>query len=66
MHLQQTCPPTPPLLKSYLADEWQLNADELDLVVCTSPWFRDGGHQTRFTPPADLFFQQLSLLTLKE
>ena len=66
VHWQQTCPPTPPLLKSYLADEWQLNADELDLVVCTSPWFRDGGHQTRFSPPANLIFQQQSLLTLKE
>ena len=66
VHWQQTCPPTPPMLKSYLADEWQLNADELDLVVCTSPWFRDGGHQTRFTPPANLNYQQQSLLTLKE
>ena len=66
VHWQQTSPPTPPLLKSYLAEEWQLNADELDFLACTSPWFRDGGHQTRFTPPADLIFQQQSLLTLKE
>ena len=66
VHWQQTCPPTSPLLESYLAEEWQLNADELDLVVCTSPWFREGGHQTRFSPPANLIFQQQSLLTLKE
>ena len=66
VHWQQTCPPTPSLLKSYIAEEWELNADELDLVVCTSPWFREGGHQTRFSPPANLFFQQQSLLTLKE
>ena len=66
VHWLQTCPPTPSLLKSYIAEEWELNADELDLVACTSPWFREGGHQTRFTPPADLTFQQESLLTLKE
>ena len=54
------------MLESYLAEEWQLNADELDLVACTSPWFREGGHQTRFSPPANLIVRQQSLLTLKE
>lgn len=66
VHWQQTSPPPQLMLESYLAEEWQLNADELDLVACTSPWFRDGGHQTRFSPPANLIFQQQSLLTLKE
>ena len=66
VHWQQTSPPTPLMLKSYLVEEWQLNAKELDLVACSTPWFRDGGHQTRFSPPADLIFQQQSLLTLKE
>ena len=66
VHWQQSCPPTPLLLESYLAEEWELHADDLELATCTSPWFREGGHQTRFTPPADLIFQQQSLLTLKE
>jgi hypothetical protein len=54
------------MLESYLAEEWQLHVDDLDLAASSTPWFRDGGHQTRFTPPADLVFQQQSLLTLKE
>ena len=66
VHWQQTSPPTLLMLESYLAEEWQLNADELDLVACTSPWFREGGHQTRFSPPANLIVRQQSLLTLKE
>lgn len=66
VHWQQTCPPTPLMLESYLAEEWQLHVDDLDLAASSTPWFRDGGHQTRFTPPADLVFQQQSLLTLKE
>jgi hypothetical protein len=66
VHWQQTSPPTPLMLESYLAEEWELHADDLELATCTSPWFREGGHQTRFTPPADLIFQQQSLLTLKE
>jgi hypothetical protein len=37
VHWQQTCPPTPLMLESYLADEWQLNADELDLVGLHQP-----------------------------
>jgi hypothetical protein len=66
VHWQQTCPPTPLLLESYLAEEWELHADDLDLSAWTSAWFREGGHQTRFTPPVDLIVQQQSLLTLKE
>ena len=66
VHWQQTSPPPPLMLERYLAEEWQLNANELDLVACSSPWFRDGGHQTRFSHPADLIFQQQILLTLKE
>ena len=66
VHWQQTSPPPQLMLESYLAEEWQLKANELDLVACSSPWFRDGGHQTRFSPPTDLFVQQQSLLTLKE
>ena len=66
VHWQQTCPPTPLLLESYLAEEWELHANDLDLTACTSTWFREGGHQTRFTPPANLIVQQQTLLTLKE
>ena len=66
VHWQQTCPPTPLMLESYLAEEWELHADDLELAAGTSTWFREGGYQTRFTPPADLIFQQQSLLTLKE
>ena len=66
VHWQQTSPPTPLMLESYLAEVWQLNAKEIDLVAGSTPWFRDGGHQTRFSPPANLIFQQQSLLTLKE
>jgi hypothetical protein len=54
------------MLESYLAEEWQLDAKDLDLVAGSTSWFREGGHQTRFSPPANLIFQQHTLLTLKE
>ena len=50
----------------YLRDTWELDADALHLQDCKEPWFRNGGHQLRFTPPETLMAQQSSLLTLSE
>ena len=44
----------------------RLNLDELEIEVLSTPWFREGGHQSRFAAPMGLGWQQQTLLTLKE
>ena len=66
VHWQQTCPAPDDLVRHYLRQSWGLDHEALNLNVCLEPWFRNGGHQIRITPPTGLFVQQQSLLSLSE
>ena len=66
VHWQQAEPPTPDQLQAYLASTWDLKAETLILEPSSEPWFRNGGHQTRFRLPQLPTWQQQSLLTLRE
>jgi hypothetical protein len=66
VHWQQPQAPEQSCLQRWLETTWGLDAEQLTLTPSTEPWFRDGGHQTRFQPPAGLIWQQRSLLTLRE
>ena len=64
IHWQQTGPAPDDLVLHYLRQSWGLDPEALTLNVCSEPWFRNGGHQIRITPPTGLFFQQQCLLSL--
>ncbi len=66
IHWQQTGPAPDDLVLHYLRQSWGLDPEALTLNVCSEPWFRNGGHQIRITPPTGLFVQQQSLLSLSE
>ena len=66
VHWQQAHPPEPEQLRRYLHDTWTLNLDDLEMEAMSIPWFREGGHQSRFAAPKGLGWQQQTLLTLKE
>ena len=66
VHWQQPCPPSPEQLTAYLKEVWELDAAEQNITPMATPWFRDSGHQSRFSPPCELIWQQRSLLTLQE
>ena len=66
VHCQQPHPPVPEQLRHYLQEAWFLNMDELAIEPLSTPWFREGGHQSRFAAPTGLSWQQQILLTLKE
>ena len=66
VHWQRPHPPGTEQLRCYLKNTWNLDADRLQITALSSPWFRDGGHQSRFAAPSQLSWQQQTLLTLKE
>ncbi|WP_392347833.1 hypothetical protein [Parasynechococcus sp.] len=66
VHWQQSHPPEPEQLRRYLHDTWSLDLDELKIEALSNPWFREGGHHSRFTAPIGLVWRQQTLLTLKE
>ena len=66
VHWQQPHPAKQEQLRHYLKESWYLDLDELQIEALSTPWFREGGHQTRFAPPTGLSWQQQTLLTLKE
>ena len=66
VHWQHSEPAPAELVKNYLREAWNLDVDSLDLIARAEPWFRDGGHQSRFRSPCELVFQQETLLTLRE
>ena len=66
VHWQQPHPPLSEQLRRYLQEAWFLNMDELAIEALSTPWFRKGGHQSRFAAPKVLNWQQQTLLTLKE
>ena len=66
VHWQQPHPPEPEQLRPYLRDIWSLNPDEIQIEALSTPWFREGGHQSRFAAPTGLGWQQQTLLTLKK
>ena len=66
VHWQQICPAPDELVRDYLCLSWGLDPEALILNVCSEPWFRNGGHQIRITPPTGLFVQQQSLSSLSE
>ena len=63
VHWQQTAPPPDDLVLHYLRQTWELDPETLQLHPWKEPWFRNGGHQIRMTPPSDLVVQQQSLLS---
>ena len=64
IHWQQTGPAPDDLVLHYLRQSWGLDPEALTLNVCSEPWFRNGGHQIRITPPTGLFIQEQVLLKL--
>ena len=66
VHWQLPHAPEPEQLRRYLHDTWSLNPDALEIEALSTPWFREGGHQSRFAAPMGLGWQQQTLLTLKE
>ena len=66
VHWQQICPAPDELVRDYLCLSWGLDPEALILNVCSEPWFRNGGHQIRITPPTGLFVQRQTLLSLNE
>ena len=66
IHWQQTGPAPDDLVLHYLRQSWGLDHEALTLNMCSEPWFRNGGHQIRITPPTGLFIQKQSLLSLSE
>ena len=66
VHWQQTAAPAEDLVRQYLQQSWGLDSDAMTLEVCSEPWFRNGGHQTRIAPPEGLAIQQQSVLSLGE
>ena len=66
VHWQQTAPAPDDLVRHYLRNSWGLDREALILNACSEPWFRNGGHQTRVTPPTGLLVQHQSLLRLSE
>ena len=66
VHWQRAHAPETDQLRDYLQETWRLNPDELRITAVSTPWFREGGHQSRFAPPDELLWQQQTLLTLKE
>ena len=64
VHWQQTGPAPDDLVLHYLRQSWGLDPEALILNVCSEPWFRNGGHQIRITPPTGLFIQKQSYLKL--
>ena len=66
VHWQQTDPAPDDLVRHYFRQSWGLDPEPLILKAWPEPWFRNGGHQIRITPPTGLFVQQKSLLRLSE
>ena len=66
VHWQQTDPAPNDLVRHYFRQSWGLDPEPLILKAWPEPWFRNGGHQIRITPPTGLFFQRQSLLSLSE
>ena len=66
VHWQQTDPSPDDLVRHYLRQSWGLDPEALILNACSEPWFRNGGHQIRITPPTGLFVQRQTLLSLNE
>ena len=66
VHWKQPQPSEPEELRRYLQHTWSLNLDELEVKALSTPWFREGGHQSRFAAPPGLAWQLRTLLTIKE
>ena len=66
VHWQQPHPAEQEQLRRYFQESWSLDLDELQIKALSTPWFREGGHQSRFAAPTGLRWQQNILLTLKE
>ncbi len=66
VYWQQTDPAPDHLVRRYLLQSWGLDPEALILKAWSEPWFRNGGHQIRITPPTGLFVQQQCLLSLSE
>ena len=66
VHWQQTDPAPDDLVRHYFRQSWGLDPEPLILKAWPEPWFRNGGHQIRITPPTGLFVQRQTLLSLNE
>ena len=59
VHWQQPHPPVTEQLRYYLQEAWFLNMDELAIEALSTPWFREGGHQSRFAAPTGMSWERL-------
>ena len=66
VHWQQTDPAPDDLVRHYFRQSWGLDPEPLILKAWPEPWFRNGGHQIRITPPTGLLVQQQTVLRLSE
>ena len=66
VHWQRREAPDEASLRRFLCLDWDLDPEELILEASNDLWFREGGHQTRLQPPADLIWTTQALITLRE
>ena len=66
VHWQQPHPPVTEQLRYYLQEAWFLNMDELAIEALSTPWFREGGHQSRFAAPTGMSWERINVLILKQ
>ena len=66
VHWQRHEAPDEASVRRFLSVDWDLDAEQLTLEAFDEPWFREGGHQTRLQPPADLIWTTQALITLRE
>ena len=64
VHWQQPEPASTSTINSYFKDSWGLTAPQLSPI--STPWFRDGGHQSLFTPPEGLIWVRSSPMPERE
>ena len=66
VHWQRQDAPADEAIAQYLRSQWEIDSNQVLLEPQAESWFREGGHQLRFSPPQPICIQQRSLLTLAE
>ena len=66
VHWQRQDAPAEETITQYLRQQWEIDSNQMLLEPQAESWFREGGHQIRFSPPKPVSVQQKSLLTLAE
>ena len=66
VHWQRQDAPADEAIAQYLRRQWEIDSNQVLLEPQAESWFREGGHQLRFSPPQPICIQQRTLLTLAE